>query len=300
MDAVRSQSVAIGLSLIAAFSFALSSALKHVSAGQGPNTENLRLRSLGAFIRATVSHRLWLAGIACDCIGLAAQASALHLGALSVVQPLLVSGLVFAVVLRQTFDHARFTLPELGWTLVLAGTLGGFLLLSASAKSAALPATADRLPALISGGVGLVLAAACVELGRRQRRAGRTAAFLGIAVGVIYTADAGLLKAVTGIATRNLPDVFISWQLYVLVVLGAAGLLVNQLAFESGPIVASLPATATVDPLLSIAVGVLVYDEHLRSGPAHGAVLLAMLCVLGVAIIKLARDSGESVPANLH
>jgi hypothetical protein len=75
------------------------------------------------------------------------------------------------------------------------------------------------------------------------------------------------------------------------VILGAAGLFLNQLAFQSGPLVASLPATATVDPLLSIVVGVLVYDEHVRPGPGHGVVLVVMLLLLGASIIQLARDS---------
>jgi hypothetical protein len=300
MDALRAQWLVIGLSMLAAFSFALSSALKHVSAGQGPSTDRFGLKGIGDFIRATVSHPLWLAGIACDGIGLASQATALHLGDLSVVQPLLVSGLVFAVLLRQRLDHSQFTRAEFGWTAVLAFTLGGFLLLAASTKGDASTATADRLPAFISGSVGLALAGACVELGRRQRRAGRMAALLGVAVGIIYAADAALLKAVTDIATRHLLDVLISWQVYAVIALGAAGLLVNQLAFEAGPLVASLPATATVDPLLSIVVGVLVYDEHVRPGPAHGAVLLAMLCLLGIAIIKLARDGGEPASTSLH
>jgi hypothetical protein len=49
-----------------------------------------------------------------------------------------------------------------------------------------------------------------------------------------------------------------SWQLYIVIALGIGGLLLNQLAFQAGPIAASLPATATIDPLLSIVVGVLV------------------------------------------
>lgn len=100
----------------------------------------------------------------------------------------------------------------------------------------------------MSGGVGLALAATCVELGRRQRHAGRTAALLGVAVGIIYAASAAVLKGVTDIIARHRADVLISWQPYVLVVLDNGGLLLNQLAFQAGPIVASLPTTATVDP----------------------------------------------------
>ncbi|HZV25349.1 MAG TPA: DMT family transporter [Acidothermaceae bacterium] len=278
------------LSLTAALVFALSSSLKHVSAGNLPDAQTMRVGRLARFARATISHPLWLSGIACDAVGLTLQAWALHLGALAVVQPLLASSLVFAVILRQLHAHHYITRREIGWTVVLSAALAGFLVLATVGNTSVVGGAADRAPAVVSGCVGLLLAATCVELGRRQRHAGRTAALLGVAVGVIYAATAAVLKAVTDIIARHPGSILISWQPYVLVVLGGSGLLLNQLAFQAGPFVASLPATATVDPLLSIVVGVLVYDEHIRSGPGAGTVLAALLLLLGVAAIQLARD----------
>jgi drug/metabolite transporter (DMT)-like permease len=191
------------LSLLAAAAFALSSSLKHVSAGQAPDAQNFGLRKLGRFVRATLSHPLWLGGIACDAVGLTSQTIALHLGDLSVVQPLLVSGLVFALVFRQRFAHQHLTQRELLWIVVLVITLGGFLLLAAGNSSASSGNDVDRLPAVVSGVIGVLLAATCIELGRRQRRTGRTAALLGIAVGIVYAADAAVLKAVTDIGARH-------------------------------------------------------------------------------------------------
>ena len=86
-------------------------------------------------------------------------------------------------------------------------------------------------------------------------------------MGAIYAATAALLKALSDIAVRSPLHILISWQLYVVIALGAVGLLLNQLAFQAGPITASLPATASVDPLLSIVIGVAVYDERIHRGP---------------------------------
>lgn len=80
-----------------------------------------------------------------------------------------------------------------------------------------------------------------------------------------------------------------SWQLYTVLLLGAAGLLLNQLGFQAGPLTASLPAIATLDPLLSIAIGVVIYDEQLREGIPAALGLTALLLVLGVAVIALTR-----------
>jgi hypothetical protein len=102
---------------------------------------------------------------------------------------------------------------------------------------------------------GSRVGAGCIELGRRHCGQGRSAALLGVAVGVIDAATAALLKAVTDIAVPAPLEVLGSWQLYTVIALGIGGLLLNQLAFQAGPIAASLPATATIDPLLSIVGG---------------------------------------------
>lgn len=277
------------LSLAAAFAFAVSSSLKHVSAGHAPDAQSLHPGKVAGFIRATLSHPLWLGGIGCDVVGLVLQIIALHLGALAVVQPLLISGLLFALILRQRYEHAHITAAQIAWAVLLTVTLAGFLLLVASGNPGGIHETADRLPAAVAGVAGAVLAAACIELGRRQRAEGRSAALLGVAVGIIYAATAAMLKALTDIAVRSPLHLLISWQLYSVIALGAAGLLLNQLAFQAGPITASLPATATIDPLLSIVVGVLVYDERISRGPGNGGVLIGLLLLLGIAVIQLAR-----------
>jgi hypothetical protein len=278
------------LSLGAAFVFAMSSTLKHVSAGHVPDAQTLRPGLVGTFIRATLTHRLWLGGIGCDVVGLALQVIALHLGELAVVQPLLISGLLFTLILRQRYEGHHITAREFAWGVTVTAALAGFLALAATGRSPVRHETVDRLPAVIAGIVGLALTAACIELGRRQRAQGRSAALLGIAVGIVYAGSAAMLKAVTDIAVRSPLALVTSWQLYAFVALGAAGLLLSQLAFQAGPITASLPATAAIDPLLSIVVGVSVYDEHIRRGPGGGVALVALVLLLGVAVMQLARS----------
>jgi hypothetical protein len=63
---------------------------------------------------------------------------------------------------------------------------------------------------------------------------------------------------------------------------GAAGegVIAGQLAFQAGPISASLPAISTTDPLLSIVVGVVVFDETFRHRPVALVALVTLLAVL--------------------
>lgn len=290
MGRVVHQWLVVVLGLGAALAFALSSSLKHVSAGHHPDAQSMAPGKLARFIPAMLSHPLWLGAIGCDVVGLALQISALHLGALVVVQPLLVSGLLFALFLRRFHDHHHIGRRQVAWALVLSAALAGLVALATTGQRSAHPERADHLPALLAGVFGAALAGACVELGRRQRDEGRSAALLGIAVGIIYAATAALLKGVSDVALKGPAALFSSWQLYTVVVIGATGLLLNQLAFQAGPLTASLPATATVDPLLSIVVGVVVYDEHIRRGPGGGVLLGLLVLLLGIAVIQLARN----------
>jgi hypothetical protein len=85
-----------------------------------------------------------------------------------------------------------------------------------------------------------------------------------------------------------------SWQLCAVIVVGAAGMLLNQLTSQAGPLTASLPAMSTVDPLLSIAIGVIVYDERMRGGLAAELGLAVRLLLLGGAVIKLTRTAASA------
>jgi hypothetical protein len=270
--------------------------LKHRSAGEVPDAQNLRPTAVGHFVRATVVHRLWLAGIAADAIAVLLQIVALHYGALAVVQPLLISGLLFALLLRP-LHHQPIGQRELGWALVLSLALVGFLALAGTAGRSSTPPGVDRVPAVITGIVGLVLATGCVVIAHRQRPGGTSAALLGVAVGITYAAAAALLKAVGDVAVHGPRALLTSWQLYTVLVIGMLGLFLNQLAFQAGPLTTSLPAIATVNPLASITIGVLVYDETVRHSPEASLGLGVLLLVLGIAVIQLTRSRGQPMPS---
>ncbi len=285
----------VTLSVSAAFAFSVSTTLKKASASQVPDVRHPHAGGVARFVQGTLTHPLWLAGLAADAVGLSLQVTALHLGALALVQPLLVSGLLFALLLR----HRRvwhISRQESIWAVVLTGCLIGFLSLSGSISSQQQPSTADRLPAAIAALAGLLTAGTCLILAHRLVPSTSRAALIGIAVGAIFAGTAALIKATTNVLTAHGPAaVLTSWQLYAVLVLGGIGLFLTQVAFQAGPLTASLPAISTVDPLVSVAIGGLVYDEHLRRGPLAGLVLLALLLLLATAVIALSRVEAAEV-----
>lgn len=285
---MSSPELVVLLSVGAALGFAASTNLKHASAAHLP-MPGLKARSIGRFVAGMASHPLWLLGMVADVAGLILQVLALHVGALAVVQPLLVTGLIFSVLLRQ-FAATSPRWSDLGWAGVLVAALVGFLFVTGTASGTQSTEAPDRLPALVAAVTGVIVAVMSVWLARRLRPAATSAALLGVAVGLIYAADAALLKSATDQAARGAAALFGSWQVYAVVVVGGLGLFLCQLAYQAGPLTASQPTITAVDPLASVAIGVVIFDEHLRRGPWIGAALFVLVGVLALAVVQLGRN----------
>jgi hypothetical protein len=280
--------VVITLSLLAALAFAVAAALKHASAAGVGRLEAMTLPGMGRFVRATAQHPLWWAGVAVDVIAVCFHVLALRVGALAVVQPLLVSVLVFGLAVRGIVDR-RVRARELGWAVILSVALAGFLVVAAPTEPGP-GADVDRVSAVIAALVGVAVATGCVIAARTHFSHGAAAAVYGVAAGIAYAASAALLKALTGMLPRGLAALAGSWQLYAVIAVGGLGAILTQLAYQSGPLAASLPSITIVNPLLSIAIGVVVYDENISQGVGSGLAMGALLLLLGWACYQLARS----------
>ncbi|MEO9221198.1 MAG: DMT family transporter, partial [Mycobacteriaceae bacterium] len=185
------------LTLGAATAYAVSATLKHLSAGQVTDASPREALTVGRFVASTVTHRLWLLGIAADVVGVALHVVALQSGALATVQPLLVSGLVIALVLRARLG-GRVQRREIAWGVLLTASLAAFLVVANTSDT---NATADVVPAAIIGAAGACLAVACVMLARRRGGRAGAAALLGLSVGAIDASTAAILKSLTRLAS---------------------------------------------------------------------------------------------------
>src|SRR5665213_2137890 len=85
------------------------------------------------------------------------------------------------------------------------------------------------------------------------------------AITVAY--GAALTKAVTGYVSQGWGHVFIHVQPYMLAVSGLGTVFLLQNALHAGPITASRTTLVTVNPLLSIVLGVTPFGDVLRGGP---------------------------------
>lgn len=283
------------VALVAAATYALATALLHRSAElvdaagdhpatpAGPGHAGVR-----RFVAGNLRHPLWIAGMAAESLGFALHAVALHSGPITLVQPLLVTGLIFALPVRQLIERRRPDPVEIVWAAVLAGGLALFLL---SASPGHAPSGApDPLPTVIAVlivGVGM-LTSGLLGLRTRGKLA---AAVLGFGAGLAFAAVAGLLKTVTDELARHGLGVLTGWPFWALFPSGLGGLLLNQLAFRVGPLCQSLPTLSTVDPLASVLIGVAVFDEPFaHSASALAGELAGLVLIVGPIIALTRRD----------
>lgn len=294
---------AVVAALAASVCGAMASTLQHRTAvavvGSGSSAGGSSQDAMAA-VRATITHRLWLLAVLLQVAGFMLHALALRFGQLTVVQPLLVCSVLFALPLNRILRGEPITRREVGWAAALVFGLAGFLIVETPPVSGATQSI-DVVPAVISGTLGVVGVVVCVLVSRHAR--GTSPAVLGTASGIMFTGQAALLKSSVGLLNRGPLALAESWQPYVLLAVGLGGVVFSQLAFRSGPLSASLPLVVTVNPVLGVLVGALVYDEAVRdSGPALAleVAFLALLVAATLVLTRLEQTANERHAEALH
>ncbi|HUZ09420.1 MAG TPA: DMT family transporter [Acidimicrobiales bacterium] len=231
-----------------------------------------------------VRQPLWLLGLAFMAGTFVFSAVALYFGSLAVVQPFLVTELIFTVALRQWWLHDEIARRSWLAAVLICGGLAGFLLIAQPHEGVRVPSAGAWAAAVAwrAVAVGLLLL-----LGRRTTPVVR-ATLTGCAAGLVWSIDAGFVKRATEVLSRHgWAGLLGHWSLYALVVTGAIGMLLLQMALHAGPLTASQPAILITDPLASIVLGVELFGEHLSGGAVAVTVGVLMLGVMAAGVVLL-------------
>ena len=245
-----------------------------------------------------VRQPLWLAAIGANIVGFALQVVALSFGSLALVQPILACDLMFAVlILWYQGQRANLKFPKVKHMVagVAATTVGvaGFLAIGqpsggrTQVSFGILPPLAIRI---------VVVAGGCLAVAARNRNLRPFA--LALACGVCYGVAAFLIKLLTSEFGGGLGQVFTNWPIYVFAVVGPAGYILNQDAFQQGTLLAPVQAIiSAADPVISIALGIGWLAVRLRGGPANIAGEIVSLLLLTAGIVMTAYRVPSESPA---
>jgi drug/metabolite transporter (DMT)-like permease len=267
------------LSLAAAMANALTSLLQRMGVEDAPEDSTLKLSLLTHALKRGV----WLLGFAFMVGSFVMQAVALHLGDLSVVQPILTTELLFLVILLATWFRFRIGLREWLGCVAAAGGLAGFLIFAQPGGGNLHP---SNLEWLVAGSICGGAIAVAVLLALRGPRWWRAAMF-GAAGAVGFAFTASLIKRVGDYAVGDWTHLLIHWQTYALALCGLGSVFLAQNAFHAGPIAASQTALVLVDPLASMAIGIGLFGDNLRTAGAFGPLeaLSLLVMFLGAAFV---------------
>ncbi len=235
---------------------------------------------------------MWLFGWVALVGAFVFQALALHQGQLSVVQPLLVSELIFALVLRRIWIHQ--SIRGVTWSAAALTAVGLTLFLVAAEPQGGhdRPTTAAWVSATVATGALVAIMALAGMWGTPARRA----ALFGSATAALWALVATFMKTTTDSFAQYGPaGAFTHWPVYALAASGLAAEVLNQVTLHVGPLSMSQPFLVIVDPLVSIVLSVWVFGEHFTPNP--GALVLGVLSFTGmcIGVTLLARTAPRTM-----
>jgi uncharacterized membrane protein len=244
-------------------------------------------------------------------LGLACQVIVLTFEPVSVVQPVLASGVALVLVLSRVVLRERLGAVEFRCVAAMAVCV---ILLAASAGGTGSGAGHHASPGWMAAVVipsvviGLLVAASPLRDrsrgGSHNRRAPAAICF-GIGTGLLYGVAALAIKGLSGILVHNhgaasiVTGVVSSPYLYVFAGSSAAALLFYQVGLQSCRASILVPVSTVTGSVYFLIAGTWLFHEQLPTNPAKLVLRLAAIAVAGLVIVALSRQEARPSPATV-
>jgi drug/metabolite transporter (DMT)-like permease len=300
--------IAVAFGLVAAFLFASSAGLQQRAAQlERPATDTDAegrferrtdvFSALWRLIRKLVKTPLWLVGWFTNLIGFGVQAIALHFGSVALVQPLLVTQLLFALPWAAAWNRRRPTWKDWTSAVLISGGLAVFL----SVRDVAPVADqADRarliLACLAAAGAVVTIVLIAAGMPRPVR-----ATMIAVAAGVCFAVSAAMIKLTSDdLLHHSVGYTARDWPGYTLAASTLAGLLIEQGAFAAGSLPAAVAAMSITNPVVSYLIGVYAFGSPAPNSASSlaglaGAGLLICLGAVGLAHSPIVRPISPAI-----
>ena len=270
--------MASALALMAAFLFAVAATLQQKGALK---LDGVSLAKPMSLVRL-VGQRMWLFGTAALLVGYVLQAAALDRGRLAVIQPLLVTTIVFALPLGWWLTNQRVGRREVGGAAVIIIGLAAFTIYGDPAGGK------DNAPNDEWAIAIVVLSAICaglLVLGRHGTPT-RVAAVYGSVAGILFGLSAALTKPTVELLHEGVGVMLSHWQCYALAVAGVLGFVLQQVSLGTGRLAPSVATVSVVNPIVGVFLGIAIFDERFSRPTWHVVVaIISLLLALGGAVL---------------
>ncbi len=280
------------LTLLAALANAGNLVTQHISSTRAP--EGSTPWRLVLFL---ARQPMWLFGWLALLAGFVFHAVALHVGALSIVQPILVIELVFALVIRRLCFHHQVSAAAWRAAALTCGALALFIVVSEAGGGRTTASASEWVSASAALGGVAAFMVVTARLGSPTWKA----ALYGTATGMVWALEAAYIKSMTdSLARYGFFGMFAHWPVYAVIVGGIFGNVVMQAAVHQGPLHVSSPLMVAADPILSIVLGFWLFDEQLSDQPVRVVLSVIGLAALAVGIWQMTQNEPTVEVAKTH
>ena len=282
--------MAATLALIAAFLFALAATLQQKGA---LNLPTISLADPMSLVRLA-GEKTWLLGTIALLTGYLFQAGALDRGRLSIIQPLLVTTVVFALPLGYFLTKQHVGRREVIGAVVIIIGLGLFVYFGDPAGG---NENASNTAWAVAIGLLSVLSVLLLVFGGRGGLSAKAAVY-GTVAGILFGLSSSLTKPTLDYLHESVGTMLSHWECYALAVAGVLGFVLQQVSLGTGRLAPSVATVSVANPIVGILIGTLLLDERLSRPGWHIliAVIGLALALVGAVVISLAREATQEEP----
>jgi drug/metabolite transporter (DMT)-like permease len=289
----------ISLALVATTAYNVGLILEKRALGRMPA---LDLRRVPRVVASLLTSRAWLAGFALMLTGLACQTVVLTFEPVSIVQPVLASGVALVLVLSRLVLRERLGRAE---TWCVAAIAGSVVMLALSATGAGTEAghraspgwvAAVMIPSVV---LGVLVASSSLRARTRKHGAPVTGVCFGIGTGLLYGVATLSIKALSGLlvghhtAADIVIGVLTSPYLYVLGGCLGVAMLFFQAALQACRASIVIPVSSVVSSAYVVIAGTWLFHEHLPASPVRLGLRLAGIVLATLVLVLLSRQAPE-------
>jgi drug/metabolite transporter (DMT)-like permease len=289
----------ISLALLATTAYNVGLILEKRALGRMPA---LDLRQVPRVIVRLLTSRAWLAGFALMLTGLACQTVVLTFEPVSIVQPVLASGVALVLVLSRLVLRERLGGAETWCVAVIACSV---VMLALSATGTGTEAGHRASPGWVaavmipSAVLGVLVASTSLRARTRKHGAPATGVGFGIGTGLLYGVATLSIKALSGILVGHHTGVGIvigvlsSPYLYVLAGCLGVAMLLFQAALQACRASIVVPVSSVLSSAYVVIAGTWLFHEHLPASPVRLGLRLAGIVLATLVLVLLSRQAPE-------
>jgi drug/metabolite transporter (DMT)-like permease len=114
-----------------------------------------------------------------------------------------------------------------------------------------------------------------------------------VASGILFGVSACLVKpTLDALHAGGVSEVLSTWELYAMAGTGIYAFVLQQVSLSEGFLATSVATVSVANPIVSVAIGTLLFDERLSRPAWHVVVAVCglALALIGAAMISIARE----------